>query len=133
MEQLAAHVGLYLQAIRDLCRARGIEVRNLLQPFVRQAPQEQELKFITDSYDEKSKQRCGIGWYEASDRFTRALLGQRELEILDCQPLVSEQGFLDQVHLKSEEAERLAARLVREDYLQAGEIGSTAREFGGQR
>ncbi len=116
VEDLAAHVALYLQAIRDLCGARGIEVRNLLQPFVRRPPQEEELKFLADSYDEKSKQRCGVGWYEASDRFTRALQkgnGEgRSPRILDCQGLVTEEIFLDQVHLKVGGLERLASRLA---------------------
>ncbi|MFA5974917.1 MAG: hypothetical protein WC859_01975 [Elusimicrobiota bacterium] len=111
---LAAHMLRYLSAMRDLSSARGIGLLVLLQPFLRRAPEDSTFRAITNYYDTRTKAKCGMGWYEASERFVRELeagTASRGMTLMDLQSWVTESDFLDQVHLRAEAHERLARRL----------------------
>lgn len=113
---LVRHMVTYICAMRDLCVARAIKVSVLVQPFVRMRPSDSELRAIMDFYNERILEKCGVGWYETAPTFVGELmrsLGQREcIDVLDCQSLVCEGDFLDQVHLRERSLERLAQQLV---------------------
>lgn len=121
--ELVAQMMTYIRAIEDLLSRRGIRFTLLLQPFVRSRPKEPSLRLILDGYDEKARNRCGAGWYELSSRFLCLLEQELERELphswVDCQSLVSEADFLDQVHLREPAVERIAERLTQSLWLRA--------------
>lgn len=116
LEALSEQMTVYIRALRDLAASRGIELTVLVQPFVRSRPERPQIREICDGYDEKTRQKFGAGWYELSEKFIRLLSKNLEEELpgrwIDCQPLITEEVFLDQVHLKEESAGRLARRLA---------------------
>ena len=122
LEELVAQMMTHVHAMRDLFAARGIAFGVLLQPFIRTRPEEPQLQFILDGYDQKARQRCGAGWYDLSARFIdlfRAELEQIDPDRwIDCQSFVTESDFLDQVHLKEKSAEKIA-RCITQDLLLA--------------
>lgn len=124
LSDLVQHVVTYIRAMRDLCAARGIGVHVLVQPFMRTQPDDSELRAIADFYNERVLEKCGISWYESVPVFVGELLGSLEqqecIDVLDCQSLVSEGDFLDQVHLRERSLERLAQQLVSDHRLCVG-------------
>ena len=116
LESLTAQMMTHIRALRDLSASRGIELAILVQPFVRSRPERPQIRQICDGYEEKTREKFGTGWYGLSEEFIRLLRRGLEEEMpgrwVDCQPLVSEEDFLDQVHLKEEAAARLAGRLA---------------------
>lgn len=119
LKELVAQMTVYIQAIRDLVRSRGITLHLLIQPFIRIRPSDPALRAITDDYDERSQRKCAMGWYEASAQFISdlqtSLKNLTGVNLMDTQSLVAEVDFLDQVHLKEEALKQLAERLVKEN------------------
>jgi hypothetical protein len=109
---LVAHTVLYIKAIRDLCLAREIGFNVLVQPFVRTRPQIAELRLILDYYSERLWNKCGISWYEGAPLFVAELVARIEglpgVSVLDCQSMVKDEDFLDQVHLREGALHRIA-------------------------
>ncbi len=116
LEALVAQITAHIRALRDLSSARGIELTVLVQPFIRSRPERPQIREICDGYDEKTRRKFGAGWYELSEEFIRLFSRKLEEELpgrwVDCQPLITEEDFLDQVHLREEAAGRLARRLA---------------------
>lgn len=114
LEDLASHVSSYLNGIRDLCASRGITTTFLVQPFVRTRPDREPIRTLADLYDAKTVEKCGQSWYVIAPQFIRHVRERlpRETVLFDCQELVTEDDFLDQVHVKEEALCRLAKQVV---------------------
>lgn len=116
LESLVAQMMTHVRAMRDLSAARGIEMTVLVQPFVRSRPSRPQIRRICDGYEEKTREKFGTGWYGLSEQFIRFLCRGLDEEMpgrwVDCRPLISEEDFLDQVHLKEQSARRLAQGLA---------------------
>ena len=116
LESLTAQMMTHIRALRDLSAVRGIELTVLIQPFVRSRPERPQIRKICDGYEDKTREKIGTGWYGLSEEFIRLLCRGLEGEMpgrwVDCQPLISEEDFLDQVHLKEQSARRLAQGLA---------------------
>lgn len=124
LRDLVRHMVTYICAMRDLCAARTIRTSVLVQPFVRTRPNDSELRAIADFYNGRVLEKCGVSWYEAAPTFVGELMRSLEqpecVDVVDCQSLVCESDFLDQVHLRERSLERLAQQLVRGHRLCAG-------------
>jgi len=116
LESLVGQMMTHIRAMLDLSAAREIELTVLVQPFVRSRPEHPQIREICDGYDDKTRERFGTGWYGLSETFIRLLRRGLDEEMpgrwVDCQSLVTEGDFLDQVHLKEQSVRRLAQSLA---------------------
>ncbi len=126
LEALVSQMTAHVRAIRDLCAAREIELTVLLQPFVRARPQRSEVLQICDGYERKTLQKFGKGWYELSQEFVQRFGSDLERMFpgnwIDCQALMGEEGYLDQVHLKEEAVRRLSQTLAERLFVNSGSV-----------
>jgi hypothetical protein len=119
VEDLAASVAVHARAIADLCAGRGLAFALLLQPFLRERPGSAELRRFMDLDDQKIAQRCGQPWYRVAPAFAATLAEALQgVRMVDCQPLVEEQDFLDHVHVRDAAQRRLAERLLEQPALE---------------
>jgi hypothetical protein len=116
LDELVVHVSAYVRGLLDVCAARRIAVALLVQPFVRSRPVHEPLRELADLYDDKTLEKCGQRWYAIAPRFiqqVRAGLDLSEGSLwCDCQELVTEEDFLDQVHLQEASVGRLAKQIA---------------------
>lgn len=116
LDDLVVHVSTYVCATHDLLRARQIRLRLLIQPFVRNRPETGPLRLIADAYDDKAREKCGIGWYDACALFTSALRRASHEggagDWVDCHSIVEESDFLDQVHLREDAVAKIVGHLI---------------------
>lgn len=118
LEELAHGMVIYIRAIRDVLEVRGIKLQVAIQPFVRNQPTGATLRHLIDGYDEKTHEKFGAGWYDIATYFVvalhRWLAELRTICWMDCQSLVSEEDFFDQVHLREDSIRRIARGLAAE-------------------
>jgi lysophospholipase L1-like esterase len=115
LSDLAEHMTVYIASMRDLCRARHLELDVLLQPFLRQRPQNPLMGELFDFYDQKTEAKTGMTWSAACQQFIQTLTkkgADTGVTWIDCQDWVSEEDFLDQVHLRETAHARLAKQFA---------------------
>lgn len=120
IDDLITHLSTYIRAIRDICSSRAINMDVLIQPFLRSRPTDSFLQALADEYNDKTREKCGRGWYEISLEFVNGLLAaltDQGFHCIDCQALISETDYLDQVHIREEALDGLAMRLVQDRLL----------------
>ncbi|MBI3332871.1 MAG: SGNH/GDSL hydrolase family protein [Candidatus Omnitrophica bacterium] len=128
LEDLTDHMVIFLAAMRDLLAVRQISMLLLIQPFLRKEPVAPHLKARLHLHDRKIRQRFGRGWVDLSEAFVRLLTEGLERgrfdHWIDCQPLVCESDFLDEVHLREASMERMAGVLAKDQILspQGGQV-----------
>ena len=117
LEKLVEVVSDAVLSIEKFCVERNIRFLFLVQPFVRRsAPKDAELDEILQECDRKTKEKCGVSWYAASEDFVKGLQdrlkGRTRDGLIDCQSFVDDADFLDQVHLRASALEKIAGRIT---------------------
>jgi hypothetical protein len=116
LSKLVEHIRLYAAAMSDLCRVRGKGLGLLIQPFVRRPPDADDLRQWMDLSNAKVASKCGMDWYAACasflDLLEPALSSATKIHPIDCQSIVTETDFLDQVHLRPGSLRRIAQTLL---------------------
>lgn len=117
VKSLADRVADGVIAIDLLCKERRKGFLFLLQPFVRrQDGSDATIGEIAVECDKKTASKCGVSWRDAADGFVarlrERLSGVLQKNLVDCQGFVSDNDFLDQVHLTSSAADRLSKKIL---------------------
>ena len=113
---LVKHLVTQVAAMQGICRARRVELRVVVQPFVRTRPSAPDLIGLVDAANETTRRKCGRAWYDIAPAFVTELMrgvgGVQGIDAIDVQPFVSEDDFFDQVHLREGAHRRLAATVA---------------------